>query len=131
MTNPSVLVEVGLVEEAVSRLYEKSMRDELMSGSPDAIADLIARRLRAAASSPVVEESASVRKLMAERDTLRAKLEAIEGALVTIRDDPHQQYDHPEVGTGPYGMGVADGHRCAARKARAVLPAGEKGEGEE
>ena len=49
--------------------------------------------------------------------------EALE-ALAAIRDDPHQQYDHPQVeGGGQTSIGIADGHRCAAQKAHTALAA--------
>lgn len=47
------------------------------------------------------------------------EIERLRAGLVAIRDDPHQVY-----GMGEYCMGVADGHRCAAGKARVAL--GEK-----
>ena len=47
------------------------------------------------------------------------KLERCEKALREIVEDPHCNYDNVEP--GGYGIGVADGHRCAANKARAAL----------
>lgn len=48
-----------------------------------------------------------------------------EAALVAIRDHWACQYDHPrklsEMYSGPYGIGVTDGHRCAADIARKAL----------
>ena len=47
-------------------------------------------------------------------------LEAEKSALLdVVAAHPHQQYDHPENGFGPYGTGCADGHRCAADLVRA------------
>ena len=41
-------------------------------------------------------------------------------ALTKIRDT-HQAYYDPANGEGQYGIGVTDGHRCAAQIARAAL----------
>jgi hypothetical protein len=48
----------------------------------------------------------------------REYLRAVE-ALTKIANDPHCSYDSCE--NGQYGIGVVDGHRCAATKARAAL----------
>lgn len=44
---------------------------------------------------------------------------ALYAALNEIANDPHNAYESNEGGS--YGIGVADGHRCAAQKARAAL----------
>jgi len=62
--------------------------------------------------------------LSAERiATLTAALEKARAGLESIAADPHTSYYHPETGNGQYGIGVTDGHRCAAMKARAALAA--------
>lgn len=52
-------------------------------------------------------------------------------ALVAIRDHWACQYDHPKkqgpMYSGPYGIGVTDGHRCAAEIARAAITKAESG----
>ena len=56
---------------------------------------------------------------------------AVDG-LRAVSTDAHMRYDHPDVGSGQYGIGVADGHRCAAKRAQTALAAIEaalKGEG--
>lgn len=40
-------------------------------------------------------------------------------ALEEIANDPHCSYENTEGGS--YGIGVTDGHRCAATKARAAI----------
>ena len=42
-------------------------------------------------------------------------------ALDRIAHHPHIAYDHPSNGNGQYGIGCADGHRCAAKIAEAAL----------
>lgn len=49
---------------------------------------------------------------------------SLRDALETIANHPHNSYDHPsnECSTGSnYGIGCADGHRCAAQIARDAL----------
>jgi len=55
---------------------------------------------------------------------------ALVAALKEIAEHPHNSYDHPS-NTGharDYGIGCADGHRCAAQVARTVLARAEPGE---
>jgi len=43
-------------------------------------------------------------------------------ALESIANDPHCDYFHKEVqGAGQYSIGIADGHRCSAAKAKEAL----------
>lgn len=56
---------------------------------------------------------------VAQLVALRAENERLRGVLEKIADDPHNSY---EVNRGgQYGIGVTDGHRCAAQTARAAL----------
>lgn len=48
-------------------------------------------------------------------------LEIAVQALTKIAEHRHCSYDHPSNGPGLYGVGCADGHRCAAQIARAAL----------
>ena len=57
----------------------------------------------------------------AENVRLRGENARLREALEMIATDPHCSYRHPQTGDGPYGTGVADGHRCAAKQARAAL----------
>jgi hypothetical protein len=55
------------------------------------------------------------------RKQAEAQVERLREALGRIRDE-HQNYDDPKIYTGnSYGVGVVDGHRCAALIARAAL----------
>ena len=45
-------------------------------------------------------------------------------ALQEIAKHPHNDYEHPSNGGGSYGIGTADGHRCAAEVARRALNRG-------
>ena len=58
----------------------------------------------------------ALQQLEPERDRLRE-------ALREIAEHPHCSYDHPSNSSrgGDYGIGTADGHRCAANVARAAL----------
>lgn len=50
--------------------------------------------------------------------------EALISTLEQIAQHPHCNYDHPDNGPnagGSYGIGCADGHRCAAQITRAAL----------
>ena len=61
--------------------------------------------------------AADVARLREERDALMSALQQIEA-------HPHCAYDHPtnyDSSGGSYGIGSADGHRCAANVARAAL----------
>lgn len=58
--------------------------------------------------------------LEAMNNKLRSRATRYEEALRRITTD-HQSYDDPENGSGPYGVGVTDGHRCAAAIARDAL----------
>lgn len=70
-----------------------------------------------------IQEPDPVGWKVAERDIADAKLISkipkMIATLQAIANDRHCQYDQVEDGT--YGTGVADGHRCAAKKARAIL----------
>ena len=60
--------------------------------------------------------------IAAVRAEERQSRQALVAALRAITEHPHQSYDHPtNGGNGMYGTGCADGHRCAANVARAVL----------
>lgn len=48
---------------------------------------------------------------------LVAEVRRLRGALEDIADSPHQQY----ASATPIGIGIADGHRCAANMARHAL----------
>ena len=48
------------------------------------------------------------------------EIERLRAALRVISESPHQQYDQNSADM--YGIGVTDGHRCAAVLARAALP---------
>jgi len=74
---------------------------------------------RDAFSAAMVEEEMLKRKAEAERDALKARVEELEGALKEIAESKHCSY--PEGDWTNYGIGVADGHRCAANAARAAL----------
>lgn len=47
---------------------------------------------------------------------LRARLESAESALREVATTKHLAYENNECGS--YGIGVTDGHRCAASSAR-------------
>jgi len=51
---------------------------------------------------------------------LRKQLSIALKALGEIANDPHCDYS-VVAGGGSYGTGVADGHRCAAKKARTAI----------
>jgi DNA repair exonuclease SbcCD ATPase subunit len=53
-------------------------------------------------------------------ETLRQRVAELEQALKRIATE-HQSYDDPTVDGSSYGIGVIDGHRCAAKIAREVL----------
>ena len=60
--------------------------------------------------------------LRAERDTARAEVVALREALALIANDPHcVSPEHHTANSRDYEIGVSDGHRCAAEKARAAL----------
>lgn len=63
-------------------------------------------------------EERSWRRVVHSPDVVRALLNCAR-ALERIANDPHQVYDNGS--TGSYGIGVADGHRCAGNTARAAL----------
>ena len=63
-------------------------------------------------------------ELWTEREKAERENERLRETLTEIESDIHQSYEGREP--GQYGIGVADGHRCAARKARAALRSGEK-----
>lgn len=62
-----------------------------------------------------------------------AVVKAAFAAIHEIVNSPHQVYDNHKG--GQYGVGVADGHRCAANMARAALalltPPAAQGSGKE
>jgi hypothetical protein len=71
--------------------------------------------------------------LLDERKRLRTELSELSeetrrfrDALEEINAYPNLQHYPPTNGSGPYGIGIADGHRCAAAIARAVLYPGLK-----
>ena len=66
----------------------------------------------------VPTDRASLESVLAER---MAEIRRLRTALEAIANDPHCAYDHPANQEGQYAIGVADGHRCAATKARAAL----------
>jgi hypothetical protein len=71
----------------------------------------------------------TAQKAQRERDALRPEVERLRGALREIGNDPHCVYPEHIAGSEldrQYRYGAADGHRCAAEKARAAL----RGEGE-
>ena len=54
------------------------------------------------------------------------EMQRLRRALAEIRDHWACQYDHPRklqnaMYSGPYGIGVTDGHRCCADIARKAL----------
>lgn len=59
--------------------------------------------------------------LIATIEQQAEQIERLRKALTAISDDPHCSYENS--GDGQYGIGVADGHRCAANKAREALAA--------
>lgn len=61
--------------------------------------------------------------IAAVRAEEQAKREALVTALKEVADHPHNSYDHPSNSghAREYGIGCADGHRCAASVARAAL----------
>lgn len=57
-------------------------------------------------------------------DHITADNARLRAALIAIADDPHQSYDQGAALTTAqrqYNIGVADGHRCAARTALVAL----------
>ena len=58
---------------------------------------------------------------MSRAERAEAVTARYKAALEEIAAHPHIAYDHPANGTGQYGIGCADGHRCAAQIAAAAL----------
>jgi hypothetical protein len=59
--------------------------------------------------------------LQAKLNEAEEKLEIAVEALRGIKNSPHCNYDNRQTGSGQYGIGVVDGHRCAASLARKAL----------
>lgn len=61
------------------------------------------------------------------KEKIDARFQILIDALQEIKTHWACQYDHPKklspMYSGPYGIGVTDGHRCAANIAEAALNA--------
>lgn len=66
------------------------------------------------------EVPTAIADMMRQRLEDQAEIARLRAALESIADSPHCQYENSKDGTS-YGVGVADGHRCAATTARAAL----------
>ena len=83
------------------------MRDPMLEKHPDWLGPCVSSRLECALSLENYQKE------------LQAEVARLREALEQIANDPHQVYD--DGATGTYGIGVADGHRCAGNKARQAL----------
>jgi hypothetical protein len=74
---------------------------------------------------PDFDRMAESRQILEEARQDREARKLLLEALIAIRDHWACQYDHPKkqgpMYSGSYGIGVTDGHRCAAEIARAAL----------
>jgi chromosome segregation ATPase len=127
----------NLIAEAVDRLRRELKqaereRDEAVKDKDHAIncfaieekvsLEQRARAEQAERQLKTVQDANDV--INADLETAEARAERLEAVLREIRDSSHQSYQSTvHGGSGPYVTGVADGHRCAAKIARAALEA--------
>lgn len=107
-------------QQEIEQLLGASRRGPIGSGIIPAIQKLQARveelGISARDSQRLLDDS---NHLVAD---LEAKLKQAGEALKRIATE-HQAYDDPGVPDGNYGIGVVDGHRCAAKIARTAIEA--------
>lgn len=77
---------------------------------------------KAQLQSALRNQSGVIAQLSERIATLEEQLKQAHDALKRIATE-HQAYDDPGVPDGNYGIGVVDGHRCAAKIARAAIEA--------